>query len=66
MEDNLMNKEINPEILKRINKVNKGNVKNFLKEALKVEYSVRDMDKPRVKEKYTKLIDKYYGEFDDY
>lgn len=61
-----MNKEINPEILKRINKVNKGNVKNFLKEALKVEYSVRDMDKPRVKEKYTKLIDKYYGEFDDY
>lgn len=36
-----------------------NNIKNFLKDALNLEYEFRDNEKPRVTSMYTELVKKY-------
>lgn len=56
-----LSNEINKEILEKLrnNAEFSDNVKNFIEEALLVEYSVIDDEKPSFKKKYLKLIDEY-------
>lgn len=61
-----MMNEINEEIMKRVDNVKEENIKNFLKEALVVEYKFRDRNRPHVKKDYLKLINKYFGDINDY
>lgn len=56
----LKNKDINPDILEKIeNCSQEDNVKNFIFELLDLEYDKRDESKPIMKKKYRKLIDQY-------
>lgn len=55
-----LSNEINKEIIEKIKESEMDdNVKDFINEALKLEYSVIDEKKPVLKSKYLKLIDKY-------
>ena len=59
-----MSNEINKEIIDKLNELEldedvNNNVKDFINEALKLEYSVIDKKKPFLKSKYLKLIDDY-------
>lgn len=58
MEAYVMNAEINPNILKKVDK-QPENIKNFLYEILELEYSKIDEESPNLKEDYMKLI-KFY------
>ncbi len=50
--------EINKEIIDKLNENElEDNVRHFIKEALKLEYSVIDDKHPVLKNKYLKLID---------
>ena len=50
--------EINKEIIDKLNETElEDNVRDFIKDALKLEYSVIDDKKPVLKNKYLKLID---------
>lgn len=58
-----MSNEINKEIIDKLKESeNDENIKNFINEALKLEYSVIDEKRPVLKTKYLKLIDNYYRE----
>lgn len=53
-----LSKEINKEIIDKLNETElEDNVRDFIKDALKLEYSVIDDKKPVLKNKYLKLID---------
>jgi len=54
-----MNNNINDKIIEKINEISDKNIKDFIIEALEIEYEFRDYDKPRNKEKYNNLIEKY-------
>lgn len=58
-----LSNEINKEIIDKLKESeNDENIKNFINEALKLEYSVIDEKRPVLKTKYLKLIDNYYRE----
>ena len=53
-----LSNEINKEIIDKLNETElEDNVRDFIKDALKLEYSVIDDKKPVLKNKYLKLID---------
>lgn len=53
-----LSNEINKEIIDKLNETElEDNIKEFIKDALKLEYSVIDDKKPVLKNKYLKLID---------
>ena len=56
-----LSNEINKEIIQKLreNIEIDDNVKDFIEEALKLEYSVIDEKKPVLKNKYLKFIDDY-------
>ncbi len=55
-----MPSDINQEILDRIDESDvTGNVKNFIKAALKLEHKLSDQSRPAVKKDYEKMIKKY-------
>jgi hypothetical protein len=52
--------DINKDILNKIENCNEPeNIKNFLKDALQLEYDVNDQSKPNLKKKYIKMIYTY-------
>jgi len=61
----LMNNNINEKIIEKINEIPKNNIQDFLKEALELEYEVRDQEKPHIGNKYRDLINKYYSDNND-
>ena len=53
-----LSNEINKESIDKLNETElEDNVRDFIKDALKLEYSVIDDKKPVLKNKYLKLID---------
>ncbi len=42
-----------------------NNIKNFLKDALRLEYEFRDNEKPRVTSGYNKMVEKYINGDED-
>lgn len=60
-----MPSDINEEILKEIDKIkededkNVKGIKEFINEALQLEYNVSDQSKPNVKKHYDKMIAKH-------
>ncbi len=54
-----MNNNINAKIIEIIDEIPEKDIQNFLKDALQIEYEVRNQDKPRIKRDYEKLIEKY-------
>ena len=55
-----LSNEINKEIIDKIDESEiDENIKGFIKEALKLEYSVLDDKRPVLKSKYLKMIDDY-------
>ena len=56
-----LSNEINKDILKKLkDSESDENIKDFINDALKLEYSVLDEKRPVLKSKYLKLIDEYY------
>lgn len=53
--------DINKEILIKLreNESIDDNIKNFIHEALKLEYKEKDNSRPALKQKYLKLIEEY-------
>lgn len=55
-----MSSDINPKIIELINNSSKPtNIKECLFEIMEMEYEKMDVDKPKLKDKYIKLINKY-------
>ena len=55
-----LSNEINKEIIDKIDESEiDENIKGFIKEALKLEYSVLDDKRPVLKSKYLKMIEDY-------
>lgn len=56
-----LSNEINKDIINKLKKTELDeNIKDFIHDALKLEYSVIDEKRPVLKNKYLQLIDEYY------
>lgn len=56
-----LSNEINKEIINKLKKSEMDeNIRDFINDALKLEYSVIDEKRPVLKSKYLKLIEEYY------
>ncbi len=60
-----MNNNINKKIIEKIDNIPEKNIQEFLKDALEIEYDVRDQEKPRIRSDYENLINKYYSDTND-
>lgn len=56
-----LSNEINKDIIKKLKQTELDeNIKDFIQDALKLEYSVIDEKRPVLKNKYLQLVDDYY------